>query len=331
MAAGRTKTVIYAAFAGNLLVALTKFIAAWWTGSSAMLSEAIHSLVDTSNQLLLLYGIRRADRPPDAADPLGHGRELYFWSFIVALLMFTLGAGVALYEGVQHVLHPHEIVDPKVSYIVLAASALFEGATWFIALREFRKAKGELGYYEAVRRSKDPPSFIVLFEDSAALLGLLIAFIGTFASVQLAIPELDGAASIGIALVLGITALGLARESKGLLIGEPASPALRESIAAIARHIPGIERAQVVFTVHLAPDQVVAALSLEFNDKLTTPEIERAIDELEHAIHQAHPEVIAVFVKPQADVLEPRWPARFPGGRRRLSDLTRGSATSSAR
>ena len=331
MAAGRTKTVIYAAFAGNLLVALTKFIAAWWTGSSAMLSEAIHSLVDTSNQLLLLYGIRRADRPPDAAHPLGYGRELYFWSFIVALLMFTLGAGVAFYEGVQHILHPHEIIDPKVNYIVLIASALFEGATWLIALREFRKAKGDLGYYEAVRRSKDPPSFIVLLEDSAALLGLLIAFIGTFASVQLTIPELDGAASIGIALLLGVTALGLARESKGLLIGEPASRALRESIVAIARHTAGIERAQVVFTVHLAPDQVVAALSLEFNDKLTTLDIERAIDELEHAIHQAHPEVIAVFVKPQADVLAPRWPAHVPGARRRLSDLTRGSAKSSAR
>jgi cation diffusion facilitator family transporter len=331
MAAGQSKTVVYAAFAGNLLVALTKFIAAWWTGSSAMLSEAIHSLVDTSNQLLLLYGMRRADRPPDAAHPLGYGRELYFWSFIVALLMFTLGAGVAFYEGVQHILHPNDIVDPNVNYIVLVASALFEGATWFIALREFRKAKGDLGYYEAVRRSKDPPSFIVLFEDSAALIGLLIAFIGTFASTRLAIPELDGVASIGIALLLGITALGLARESKGLLIGEPASRALRDSIIAIARHVPGIERAQIVFTVHLAPDQVVAALSLEFNDKLTTPEIERAIDDLEHAIHQAHPEVIAVFVKPQADVLEPLWPAHVPGRRRRLSDLNRGSATSSSR
>jgi cation diffusion facilitator family transporter len=331
MAAGQSKTVVYAAFAGNLLVALTKFMAAWWTGSSAMLSEAIHSLVDTSNQLLLLYGMHRAGQPPDAAHPLGYGRELYFWSFIVALLMFTLGAGVAFYEGIRHILHPNDIVDPQVSYIVLAASALFEGATWFIALREFRKAKGDLGYYEAVRRSKDPPSFIVLFEDSAALLGLLIAFIGTFASTRLAIPELDGVASIGIALLLGITALGLARESKGLLIGEPASRALRDSIIAIARHITGIERAHIVFTVHLAPDQVVAALSLEFNDKLTTPEIERAIDELEHAIHQAHPEVIAVFVKPQADVLEPRWPARVPGGRRRLSDLRRENAKSSSR
>jgi cation diffusion facilitator family transporter len=330
MAASRSKLVVYAASAGNALVTLTKFIAAWWTGSSAMLSEAIHSLVDTGNQLVLLYGMHRADRPPDETHPLGYGRELYFWSFIVALLMFTLGAGVAIYEGVQHMFAPNEIVDPAVNYIVLGCSAVFEGTTWAIALREFSKAKGQLGYFEAVRRSKDPPAFIVLFEDSAALIGIAIAFIGTFASVKFGMPELDGAASVGIALLLGVTALGLARESKGLLIGEPASPSLQKAILAIAGGMPGIERAQVVFTVHLSPDQVVAALSLEFNDRLTTPEIEQTVRALENAINRAHPEVIAIFVKPQADLHQPRWPTRLPR-RPRLSDLTQRSATSSAR
>src|SRR4029079_12559721 len=174
MAAGNSKPVVIAAFAGNTLVAFTKFIAAWWTGSSAMLSEAVHSLVDTGNQILLLYGLRRDEQPPDASHPLGYGREIYFWSFVVALLMFTLGAGVTLYEGIQHIRDPHEIVDAHVSYFVLAGAAVFEGVSWVIALREFGKSKGTLGYFEAMRHSKDPPPFIVLFEDSAALLGLLL-------------------------------------------------------------------------------------------------------------------------------------------------------------
>jgi cation diffusion facilitator family transporter len=298
-ATSSSKLVIYAALIGNLLVALTKFGAAWWTGSSAMLSEAIHSVVDTGNQVLLLYGMHRAARPADEGHPLGHGRELYFWSFIVALLMFMLGAGITFYEGVNHILDPHPIVDPVVSYIVLACSAVFEGATWFIALREFRKAKGDLGYYEALRRSKNPPGFIVLFEDTAALLGLLIAFIGTLLADRLAMPVLDGVAAIGISLVLAVTAITLARESKDLLIGEPASRRIRDGILEITRKVPGIERAHVVFTVHLAPDQVVVALSLEFADTLTTPEIEEKVAALEREIRQAYPEVIAIFVKPQ--------------------------------
>jgi cation diffusion facilitator family transporter len=298
-ATSASKKVVYAAFIGNLLVALTKFGAAWWTGSSAMLSEAIHSVVDTSNQLLLLYGMHRANRPPDQGHPLGHGRELYFWSFIVALLMFTLGAGATLYEGVSHILDPAEIVDPQINYIVLGCSALFEGATWVIALREFRKAKGDVGYFEALRRSKDPPSFIVLFEDSAALLGLGIAFLGMLAADWLAMPVLDGVASIGISLVLAVTALALARESKGLLIGAPASRLITDGILEIVRKVPGIERAHVVFTVHLGPDQVVVALSLEFADTLTTPEIEQKVAALERDIRLAYPEVVAIFVKPQ--------------------------------
>lgn len=299
MAAGNSKPVVIAAFAGNTLVAITKFIAAWWTGSSAMLSEAVHSLVDTSNQVLLLYGLRRAERPPDAGHPLGYGREIYFWSFIVALLMFTIGAGVTLYEGIQHIRTPSEIVDARINYIVLACAAIFEGGSWIVALREFGKSRGDLGYYKAMRQSKDPPTFIVLFEDSAALIGLLIAFLGTFASDQLGMPVLDGVASIGISILLGGTAFVLARESMGLLIGEPASRQTREAILGIAQKLDGIERVQIIFTVHLAPDQVVIALRLEFRDDLTAPAIEKITAELEHRIHDAHPDIIAIFVKPQ--------------------------------
>ena len=298
-ASSSTKGIVYAALFGNVLVALTKFAAAWWTGSSAMLGEAIHSLVDTSNQGLLLYGIRRSALPADEGHPLGYGRELYFWSFIAALQMFMLGAGVTFYQGIQRLGDPRPIVDPQVAYIVLACSALFEGASWLFALRALRRAKGELGYFEAVQRSKDPPTFIVLFEDSAALLGLAIAFIGTLAADRLAMPALDGVATLGISLVLAATAMAVAYESKELLIGESASARVMASILNVARKQPGIERANIVLAIHLAPDQIVVGLSLEFADNLTTPEIEDRVVALETAIREAHPEVIAVFVKPQ--------------------------------
>src|SRR5579884_2903322 len=200
-----TRMVVYAALAGNGAVALVKFAAAFWTGSSAMFSEAIHSSVDTADQALMLYGLARAQRPPDPEHPLGHGRELYFWSFTVALLIFTLGAGLTAYEGIQHVFAPHPLADPLVNYSVYAAAAIFEGVSWTFALREFRKAKGGLGYIEAMLKSKDPPTFIVLFEDTAALMGLAIAALGTFAAEELHMPVIDGIASLGISLVLGAT------------------------------------------------------------------------------------------------------------------------------
>jgi cation diffusion facilitator family transporter len=295
-----SRKVIYAALAGNLMIALTKFAAAWWTGSSAMLSEGVHSVVDTSNQLLLLYGINRAAKPPDEEHPLGYGRELYFWSFIVALLIFSLGAGVSFYEGIVHIQAPVHISDPIVNYVVLGISFVFEGATFLIALKEFNKTRGSLGYIEAVHVSKDPPSFLVLFEDSAALIGIVIAFIGTFAAATLRMPVLDGVASIGIGLLLAVTATFLARESKGLLIGEGARGRTMRSIRQIAAEQPGVERVNDLVTVHLAPDQVVAALSLEFSDPLTTPEIERAVASIESRICKLHPEVVSVFVKPQS-------------------------------
>ena len=297
-----SKLVIYAALAGNLLVALTKASAAAWTGSSAMLSEAVHSLVDTGNEVLLLYGMRRSARQADPEHPLGYGRELYFWSFIVALMVFALGAGVSLYEGILHILFPKPITDPLVNYLVLALAFLFEGVSWLVALRQFRALKGPLGYYEAFRRSKDPISFMVLFEDSAALIGILIAALGTFAATTLDAPVFDGVASILIGLVLAGTASLLARESKSLLLGERADIKLSESILRIAEGGSLATRANGVLTVHLAPDQILVALSLEFADDLRAPQIEDAVINIERKIRAAHPEVVTLFVKPQTAI-----------------------------
>lgn len=295
-----SKKVVYAALAGNLLIAVTKFVAAAITGSSAMLSEGVHSLVDSGNELLLLHGLRRATLPPDRLHPLGYGRELYFWSFIVALLIFALGAGVSLYEGVLHILDPEPARNIAVSYAVLGLSFLFEGASWQVALRQFRAEKGRLGYLDAVRQSKDPTTFMVLFEDSAALIGLLIALVGITAAELFALPELDGAASIGIGLVLAATAIFLARESKGLLIGEPALPRVREAILRIAEADPAVQKVNGVLTIQLSPDQIVAALSLEFEDHLKAPDIETCIERLEARLRAALPEVTTLFVKPQS-------------------------------
>lgn len=294
-----SKTVIYAALVGNLLIAVTKFIAAFVTGSSAMLSEGVHSLVDTGNSVLLLYGLRRAARPADLTHPLGHGRELYFWSFIVALLVFALGAGVSFYEGVSHILHPEPVRNPTVNYVVLGLSVLFEGTSWWIALKGFRAVKGRLGYFEAVRQSKDPTVYTVLFEDSAAMLGLVFAFAGIFAAEMLEMPELDGVASIGISFILASTAIFLARESKGLLMGEPALPEVQAAVLAIAQQDPAVQKANGVVTVHLGPDQIVAGLSIEFEDHVTAPEIESCVERIEQRLKTELPEITSLFVKPQ--------------------------------
>lgn len=309
-----SRKVIYAALVGNFLVAATKFVAATLTGSSSMFSEAVHSLVDTGNEALLLYGYHRASRPPDRHHPLGYGRELYFWSFVVAMLLFVLGAGVAIYEGIEHILEPKPIANIGMNYIVLALSALFEGATWWVALRSFRAAKGGLGYWQAARVSKDPPSFMVLFEDSAALIGIALAAAGIYFSDRLQMPVLDGLASVCIGLVLAAAAAFLARESKDLLIGERASDRIYDSIIAIAQGEAGVEGANGALTVHLAPDQIVVALSLEFADALSTPQIEASVVAIEQRIRAAHPEVVSLFVKPQTKrTFDARRGQRFGG------------------
>ncbi|HWC74092.1 MAG TPA: cation diffusion facilitator family transporter [Gemmatimonadales bacterium] len=296
-----SKRVIHAALAGNLLVAATKVVAAIITGSSAMLSEAIHSLVDSGDQILLLYGQRRSRQPPHPKHPLGHGRELYFWSFVVALMVFALGAGISIYEGILHIQHPVPIANPLVSYIVLALAFVFEGTSWLIALREVNKLKGSKDLLEAFEKTKDPPSFVVFFEDSAALVGISIAALATFGVTHFHIAVLDGVASILIGLILATIAYGLARETKSLLIGEQADAELTKSIERIAREVSSVNDVNVVFAVQLAPQEVVVALQLRFPDQLPVVDAAAEIREIERRVRERHREVIGVFIRPRDD------------------------------
>ena len=293
------KIVVYAALFGNLAIALVKFVAAYITNSSAMLSEAIHSVVDTLNEILLLYGMKKSQQPANARHPFGYGRELYFWAFIVALMVFALGAIVSIYQGISHIYHPEEMQNPMINYIVLGIAILCEGTSWFVALKAFRKIKGKQGYFEAFRRSKDPTTFTVLFEDSAALIGLFIALIGIYLSHALNMPMLDGLASILIGVVLAISAILLARETKGLLMGETADPQLRHNVLMVAEQDPAVHSANGVLTEQMGAHQVLASLSLEFKDNLTSDDIEACVNRIEAQIKQLHPEIVALFVKPQ--------------------------------
>ncbi len=291
---------IYAALVSNLAIAAVKFAAAVITGSSAMLSEGVHSLVDTTNELLLLYGMKRAARPADNNHPFGHGRELYFWSFIVAVQVLFVGAAASGFEGVSHVLHPVPMQHPLMNYLVLGASFGFESVSWWFGLKAFRTTKGRQSYLEAFRNSKDPTTFIVLFEDTAALAGILIAAAGIAAAQIFSAPRLDGIASIGIALVLLVSSLLLARETKALLIGETAHAHLRDAILRVAGEDRDVRRANGVLAVQLGPNQVVAALSLEFQVSLGTREIEACVNRIETSICRAFPDVVTLFVKPQS-------------------------------
>lgn len=294
-----SKLTVYAALAGNLAVACTKLAAAIITGSSAMFSEAVHSLVDTGNEALLLFGYRQAERRPNLVHPFGYGRELYFWSFIVALALFGLGAGVSLYQGIHHIINPEPVRQVMVSYVVLGLSFLFEGASWWVAWRGFEKARGTTPFWQAFRQSKDPPAFMVLFEDSAALIGILLAAGGIFIADTFDMPVFDGIASVMIGLVLAITAGLLAVESKSLLIGERAPPDLVAAVQRIAEGAPGVIRANSALTAQLSPNQSTVGLNIEFDDDLTTPQIEAIVEAIENKVRAAHPEVVALFVKPQ--------------------------------
>jgi cation diffusion facilitator family transporter len=297
--ASESNKVVLAALIGNVLVAITKAIAAAMTGSSAMLSEAIHSFVDTGNEVLLLYGMHRSRRKPDESHPLGYGRELYFWSFIVALLIFAVGAGVSFYEGIVHLKDPEPMQRPIINYIVLGLSLLFESGSWWVAVRSMRAEKGDQSYWQAITRSKDPPKFMVLLEDSAALIGILIALAATWASVTFHEPRFDGIGSLLIGIVLAAVAIFLAKESKDLLIGERADPAMQQGIISIAQGMEGVLRVNGLLTTQMAPTEVVAALSLEFEDGLTIMQVERIVADMEAAIRKQHPEITSLFVKPQ--------------------------------
>lgn len=296
-----SKKVIFAALAGNMALAVAKFVAAAFTGSSAMLSEGVHSLVDTGNQLLLLLGIHRSARRPDEAHPFGYGMEIYFWTFVVAILIFAVGAGISLYEGIQHVRNPEPVNNPVWNYVVLSLGLVFEGAAWGIALREFNKTRGKLPLFRAVRLSKDPTLFTTLFEDSAAMLGLLVALAGISLAEILDMPMLDGVASIGIGVILAVTAVLLAAESKGLLIGEAADPEVVRGIRDIVSggESGGVEHVNEILTMHLAPRAIFVAVSVDFSDALDSVQVEAAVSSFEACIKARYPHVGRVFIEAQ--------------------------------
>ncbi len=300
MSSSPSTRVIIAALIGNSLIALTKFIAAMVTGSSAMLSEGIHSLVDTGNQILLLYGLKAARKPADERFPYGHGKEVYFWSFVVAILIFAVGAGVSLYEGVHRLLHPEPIEHLYINYLVLGLAMLFEGAAWYFAFREFKTVKGPLTYFEAVQRGKDPSMFVVLFEDSAAMLGLMVAFVATLLTQFTGLLMFDGIASIIIGIILGGTAIWLAYETKGLLIGESAIPQVVEGIRAIARDYEKVDQVNEVLTMHMGPNYILVNLSIAFVDMASSDEVEEAIALLDRRIKQVFPQIKRVFIEAEA-------------------------------
>ncbi len=309
MAASGNRKVIFAALAGNALIAATKLGAAAITGSSAMLSEGIHSLVDTGNQILLLLGLKRAARPADRSHPFGYGKEIYFWSFVVAILIFGVGAGVSVYEGINHLRHPEPIHNVTLNYIVLGLSFLFEGTAWLLALKEFNRAKGRLGLWSAVRRSKDPSTFVVLFEDSAAMVGILVAFFGILIGERMGWLWLDGVASLLIGGILATTAWFLAVETRGLLIGESAEPEVVAGIRRLVDATPAVEHLNEALTLHMGPDFILVNLSVDFRPGVDSTRIEESIAQLDAEIRSAFPRVRKVFVEAES------WTRyRTPGG-----------------
>jgi cation diffusion facilitator family transporter len=300
MASHTSRTVIYSALAGNAAIAATKFAAAAFTGSAAMLSEAVHSVVDTGNQLLLLFGLRQAAKPPSAKHPFGYGLQLYFYTFVVAVLIFGVGAMVSILQGIEKIRHPEPISHVWVNYVVLGLGVLFEGGVWIVALKAFNKERGRRPWLTAVRQSKDPTVFTVLFEDTAALLGLATALIGVYLADTLQLPVIDGIASVIVGVILAITSLFLALESQSLLTGEAASHDTRLGINRITRAQPGIISLNQALTMHFGPNDVFVALSVDFDDKLTSRDVETIVTRLEQEIKAAHPDVTRIFIEAQS-------------------------------
>ena len=295
----KANIVLFAALFANLGIAVAKFVAASISGSSAMLTEGVHSLVDSGNQELLLYGQRQAKRPPDELHPFGYGRELYFWSFIVAILIFAVGAGVSVYEGWRHILEPEPLRDPTINYVVLAIAMVLEGGSWGVAIKEFNARRGQASWWRAVQDSKDPVGFMVLFEDSAALLGLGVAALGVWASHALGDARIDGIASIVIGVILGLVAVILAREAKGLLIGEAADPALVAGIWDKVAAADGVEAVNHVRTIHSAPDSVFVAISADFDDDRMVGQVEMLIERLEAELKAIWPQLSSIYIRPE--------------------------------
>lgn len=299
-----SKRSIYAAMAANLAIGVAKFIGAAISGSSAMLSEGIHSVVDSINEVLLLYGLQQGEKEPDADHPLGHSTEVYFWSLMVAVLIFALGGGISIYEGVESLQNPGESTSAIVSYSVLGVAAIFEGTALFISVREFNKQRTDedAKFWHALRRSKDPSNFVVIFEDAAALLGILVAILGILASQLTGQSMYDGLASIAIGIILTVVAIVLVAETKGLIVGESALPEVRDSIKKIAINDEAVREMEPPVTFHLGPDNILLALNIEFEDNLSSDEIEIAIRRIENAVRTSHEEVKRIFIEARSVV-----------------------------
>jgi cation diffusion facilitator family transporter len=299
MGSGSSKRpiTVYGAIAANLVIAAAKFIAALFTGSSAMLAEGIHSVVDTGNELLLLLGIHKSTRPGDELHPFGHGKELYFWSLIVAIVLFGIGGGMSVYKGINDMFHPNEIRDPVWNYAVLGIAFIAEGASWVIAFRAFWHHKRQGNLWRAFRASKDPSVFVVLSEDTAAIAGLIVAFMGVFLSHRMQWPYPDAMASILIGLILGTVAVILAYESKDLLVGESADPEVVRRIREIAGNDPGIRRVQRLLTMHFGPDQVLLNMDLEFTAGIAAADLPKVIERVEESIRREFPEIQRIFIE----------------------------------
>lgn len=292
-----SKVAIYGAIGANVAIAISKFVAAFFTGSSAMLSEGIHSLVDSGNGLLILFGVHQAQKPANARHPFGRSKELYFWSLIVAVLVFSVGGGMSFYEGIAHLQHPAPITDPTWNYWVLGLSLVFEGISCFLAFREFNKSRGEAGFWATLGRSKDPSVFAILMEDLAALLGLTIALAGVYFGHRLANPYLDGAASICIGVLLVSVAVFLIYKTKGLLVGEGVEEETLDALEALVRQQPGVEQIRRPLTMYLGPQDVVLALDVDFHDHLSAVQVEKTVDELQDTIRATYPEFKRIFIE----------------------------------
>jgi cation diffusion facilitator family transporter len=291
----KSQLAIYAAIAGNLAIAVTKFVAAAFTGSAAMLSEAIHSTVDTGNGGLMLLGVRKSRKPPDREHPFGHGHELYFWTLVVGVLIFGVGGGMSTYEGILHILHPVLPENPAWSYSVLGIATLFEATTWVFGWKAFSAERRGKGVLETIHDSKDPSSFTVLLEDSAALLGLVFAFLGIFLGQQLGLSYLDGAASVVIGLLLCGVAVLMVYESKGLLIGEGLDSDTLKSIRLLVQADPAVERVKHLHTMYLGPHEVLLTIELRFKSSISALEVRRAVRRIREAIQSQHRDVTQIF------------------------------------
>jgi cation diffusion facilitator family transporter len=300
-----TRTLVVALVA-NLGIAASKFVAAAVTGSSAMLTEGVHSVVDSTNQLLLMWGRRASRRPSDRLHPFGYGREIYFWSFVVAVLVFSLGAGVSVYEGIIHIMRPEPAVSPLIAYAVLLVAFLLEGWSTLEAYQDFNKARGNLGWFHAVIQSKDPPAFIVLLENGAAMAGIIAAAAGLLLAQLTHDPFYDGAASVVIGTILAFTAALLAYESKGLLIGEAANPELVNNLHDLACTMPGVVGVGDVLTVHSSPDQITVMMNVDFNDDIRASDVEDVVCRIEAEARERWPQVQRLFVRPMQGAADKR-------------------------